>query len=452
MDRPDLFVDIPLATRTPPASACDADTEEFLRVLRWWFAKDLKHIHGQLCKPYNSVLGEHFLCHWDVPLDAQVGSMYTTEQASSSAASSKYDEDDFVSAESGSDSDELPKALGTMPVVRIHGYMESPPIHPIPNNTSHPAHPESTLSLNRRHRVALINEQISHHPPVSAFVYTCPELGMTARGVDHLAFHFNGTSLKVGPGDWSDGVFLHVHDREYHLQHGNAFLNGWLRGRLYISMVGQVVHECKQTGLRCVLNYKNEKWTGKLRGAFTGQLLRTTPGTPESVKSMHSRSKSEAIKPTSSRYRWFTRSYSNGGRSASSDTDSPAQETAESEECLVGTLDGSWRGEVYFTPIGGDRQLLIDLEPLRPWPKQVRPLEEQGPYESRRFWQHLTNALLERDWNTAQRIKHDIEEEQRRLRKQREERGEPFVAEWMDLAQHGKPKLKKSLPDFLVFS
>ncbi|KAF8988164.1 hypothetical protein BDQ17DRAFT_1257116, partial [Cyathus striatus] len=30
------------------------------------FTKDLKFIHGKVCKSYNSVLGEHFRAHWDI--------------------------------------------------------------------------------------------------------------------------------------------------------------------------------------------------------------------------------------------------------------------------------------------------------------------------------------------------------------------------------------------------
>lgn len=45
-----------------------------LAVLRWAFSKELKFIRGKVCKPYNSVLGEHFRCHYDVrPVEYQDG-------------------------------------------------------------------------------------------------------------------------------------------------------------------------------------------------------------------------------------------------------------------------------------------------------------------------------------------------------------------------------------------
>jgi hypothetical protein len=58
LDRPDLFAAI---------SEPEHPFERMLAVVRFAFTKDLKFVHGKVCKPYNSVLGEHFRAHWDVP-------------------------------------------------------------------------------------------------------------------------------------------------------------------------------------------------------------------------------------------------------------------------------------------------------------------------------------------------------------------------------------------------
>src|SRR5262245_38302379 len=41
--------------------------------------------------------------------------------------------------------------------------------------------------------VKAVAEQISHHPPVSAFYYMCDEKGITACGLDHICARFTGT-------------------------------------------------------------------------------------------------------------------------------------------------------------------------------------------------------------------------------------------------------------------
>ena len=41
--------------------------------------------------------------------------------------------------------------------------------------------------------VKAVAEQISHHPPVSAFYYKCDEKGIAACGLDHICARFTGT-------------------------------------------------------------------------------------------------------------------------------------------------------------------------------------------------------------------------------------------------------------------
>lgn len=83
-------------------------------------------------------------------------------------------------------------------------------------------------------RVYYLTEQTSHHPPVSAFYVDCPEKGISARGFDQLSAKFTGTSVKVVPGNFNEGIFVTLHrwdDEEYQLTHPAAYLGGFLRGK-----------------------------------------------------------------------------------------------------------------------------------------------------------------------------------------------------------------------------
>lgn len=57
LDRGDIFTSI---------GDMQDPLDRMLQVLRFTFTKELKFVHGKVCKPYNSILGEHFRCHWDV--------------------------------------------------------------------------------------------------------------------------------------------------------------------------------------------------------------------------------------------------------------------------------------------------------------------------------------------------------------------------------------------------
>jgi hypothetical protein len=83
-------------------------------------------------------------------------------------------------------------------------------------------------------KVSYLTEQTSHHPPVSAWYVDCPEKGISARGYDHLAAKFTGTSVRVTAGLHNHGIFVSLKkwDEEYQLTHPAAHLGGLLRGLL----------------------------------------------------------------------------------------------------------------------------------------------------------------------------------------------------------------------------
>lgn len=106
---------------------------------------------------------------------------------------------------------------------------------PAPILSSSPQRPNEDPSTedHRTVRVSYLTEQTSHHPPVSAFVVTCPDKGITARGFDQISAKFTGTSVRVTPGAHNLGIFVTLHRRnneEYQLTHPTAHLGGLLRG------------------------------------------------------------------------------------------------------------------------------------------------------------------------------------------------------------------------------
>jgi hypothetical protein len=65
------------------------------------------------------------------------------------------------------------------------------------------------------------------------------------------------------------------------------------------------------------------------------------------------------------------------------------------------------------TNIVKEKHLMLDLEPLFPIPKEVPPMEEQLPNESRRFWKEVTAAIVNKQYSLATHLKTEIEEKQR---------------------------------------
>ncbi|RUS20363.1 hypothetical protein BC938DRAFT_475575, partial [Jimgerdemannia flammicorona] len=316
----------------------------------------------RLCKPYNSILGEQFYCHWDV----------STPKFNVDGTIAKQT---WISENKGVNEDALGKSI----------------------------------------RVTCLNEQISHHPPVSAFFYNCEEKGVEARGIDHITVRFTGTSVKVGPGDENKGIYITLRSRdneEYLLTHPWASVNGWLKANLYLTMSEHCVITCPKTGLKAILEYKDEvscwvgafeKWLSKPRFAIEGKIFSYDSASDEITKLKY-----------------------------------------VPQDKLRATVDGSWRGQVKATRVDTKKEcVLMDMNIIECIPKVVAPLEELGEFESRKIWYSVTSAIQAKDFSRATKAKIAIEEQQRQRSVERKAKGEEFEPVYFKVpVQEGKPELK----------
>lgn len=326
----------------------DDPLERMLAVLRFWFTKDLKYVKGKPCKPYNSALGEFFRCTWDVEDKA--------------------------------------------PPILTGDYKE----------TTQALNEEAKKPV----RVSYLTEQTSHHPPVSAFIVSCPDKGITARGFDQLSAKFTGTSVRVMAGAYNLGIFvtLHRHDNEeYQLTHPTAHLGGLLRGSLSISVSDICYITCPKTKMKVILRYVEEGWLGRTQNRVEGIIFHYDP---------------------------------------ENDTKTKIKDVPEKD--ILAKIEGNWQDKLYFTlSKSPDKHLLIDLDPLFPAPKTIPPEDQQLPNESRRFWHDVTAAIHSREYTKATNIKHQLEERQREKAAARKERNEEWRPRFFTAATTpvGRPDL-----------
>ncbi|CDM32372.1 hypothetical protein DTO013E5_3441 [Penicillium roqueforti] len=255
-------------------------------------------------------------------------------------------------------------------------------------------------------KVCYLTEQTSHHPPVSAFYIDCPERGVSARGFDQLSAKFTGTSIRVSPGQHNLGIFVSIEKRnneEYQLTHPNAHLGGLLRGALSVTVADTCYVTCPKTGLKAILQYLEEGWIGRSQNKLEGVIFR------------------------------YNRD---------NDTINRLKDVPESD--IVARITGSWHGKIFFTPAGTkEPRLLIDITPLNPVPKTLPPSEQQLSNESLKFWSGVTNAIVEKQFNQATKLKQDIEERQRQRAAERLEKGTEWRPRFFTgaVTPLGKPEL-----------
>jgi hypothetical protein len=119
-------------------------------------------------------------------------------------------------------------------------------------------------SIPDRLRVVFLTEQISHHPPISAFHYSVPSKGISAAGIDQIAARVSGTTVKIAPGLKNKGIFVSLHDghgkgEKYQITHPSASVNGILTGKFYATVSEtSIITVSGGQNWRVIVEYKDE--------------------------------------------------------------------------------------------------------------------------------------------------------------------------------------------------
>ncbi|KAF2793361.1 oxysterol-binding protein-like protein [Melanomma pulvis-pyrius CBS 109.77] len=287
----------------------------------------------------------------------------------------------------------------------------SPPIKHASNSA--PSSGAASASGDKFVKVSYLTEQTSHHPPVSAFFIDCPEKGITARGFDQLSAKFTGTSIRVIAGAHNMGIFISLQNRdneEYQLTHPAAYLGGLLRGSLSVSVADSCYVTCSKTKIKVILQYLEEGWLGRTQNKVEGVIFTYDPD---------------------------------------NDTKTKIKEVPDKD--VLARIEGCWQDKIYYT-LGSqpfnkapEKILLLDLNPLFPVPKTVPPIEEQLPNESRKFWEGVTNAIVNKQYSLATTLKQEIEEKQRARATERKAENRDWQPRFFTgaLTPVGKPALTK---------
>ncbi|XP_056137383.1 oxysterol-binding protein-related protein 5 [Lampris incognitus] len=232
-----------------------------------------------------------------------------------------------------------------------------------------------------------IAEQVSHHPPVSAFYICNKKDGFCISGSILAKSKFYGNSLSAILDGKARLVFL-GRDEEYVITMPYAHCKGILYGTMTLELGGKITIECEKTRCAAELEFK----------------LKPFLGGPCSVNQISGK--------------------------------------IHVGEELLASVDGHWDGEVFICEkrSGQQETLWSPTAEVRSnrLKRQVVQLEEQGEFESERLWQHVTSAIMDRDQNRATQEKFVLEEAQRREAKERGDKPwnprlfqlEPVTSEW----------------------
>ena len=211
-----------------------------------------------------------------------------------------------------------------------------------------------------------VSEQVSHHPPISAFYCCNREKGFVVNGAIAPKSKFWGNSA----GSILEGVgrlYLLDHNEEYTVQFPTAYCKGIFFGTLTMEMGGCVNIECVKTGLRAEIEFKLKPMIG---------------GSPDLV--------SGKIKSGKETLGYLSGSWALGGEIEYSDS-----------------KKASKKGK-------GETLLKIDEAFVKSrLPVDFVKYEDQGQFESEKLWASVTDAIIHGDQVRATDEKKILEDAQR---------------------------------------
>ncbi|KAM9302281.1 oxysterol-binding protein-related protein 5 [Gastrophryne carolinensis] len=222
-----------------------------------------------------------------------------------------------------------------------------------------------------------IAEQVSHHPPVSAFHVSNRKDGFCITGSILARSKFYGNSLSAILDGKARLTFLN-REEDYIITMPYAHCKGLLYGTMTMELGGKVTIECEKSGYMTELEFK-------LKPFFGG---------------------SDTLNQICGKIKL-------GGGD------------------VLASLDGHWDREVYVsTAHNGSREIFwnptteIRRQRLK---RHIVLFEEQTEMESERLWQHVTSAINDGNQNQATNEKYFLEDAQRKSARERKEINEDWA-------------------------
>ncbi|RCH83670.1 hypothetical protein CU098_001154 [Rhizopus stolonifer] len=231
-----------------------------------------------------------------------------------------------------------------------------------------------------------IAEQVSHHPPCSAYFYTCPQHKVVITGDLRPKSRFYGNSVASLMHGQINFILPGRHNERYEVKMPNMYARGVLFGTMTLELGDASSVRCVSSDLICEMDFQT-------KGFFSGQCNSV-------VGKIKRESTQEILYEVSGQWsgELFIKKY-----------------TAEKSSSTIGGLL-SLRSSTNSPEKKPD--VLVDVSDHAVCPLLVA--ENQEEKESRRLWAGLTEGIMEKNMDKATDEKFKVEDRERALRKERE--------------------------------
>ena len=216
----------------------------------------------------------------------------------------------------------------------------------------------------------LVSEQVSHHPPVTAYSIWNEKHGVRLQGYNAQKASFGRTINVRQVGH----AILHLdeYNEDYLITLPSLHIEGLITGSPFVELNGSS-YIVSSSGYTAKIDYSGAGWVSGSRNSVKAKVF---PHGKEHSKGDH-----------------------------------------------IYTAEGSWTDSFTLKDAKKNTIETYNAKKEPKTPLQVAPIEEQDPLETRRAWSKVADAIQKGDMQTTSQEKSVIEESQRALRKKEQTEG-----------------------------
>lgn len=216
----------------------------------------------------------------------------------------------------------------------------------------------------------LVSEQVSHHPPVTAYSIWNNKHGVRLQGYNAQKASFGRTINVRQVGH----CLLHIDEfnEDYIITLPALHIEGLIRGSPYVEL-NKSSYIVSSSGYSARVDYSGAGWVSGSKNSLSA------------IVYPHGKEKSKSS--------------------------------------IIYTAEGSWTDNFVIKDANKNAVETYDAKKQPKTPLQVAPIANQDPLESRRAWQNVSKAIAAGDMNLLSVEKSKIEEYQRTLRKKEASEG-----------------------------
>ncbi|CCD24941.1 OSBP family protein NDAI_0E01250 [Naumovozyma dairenensis CBS 421] len=236
----------------------------------------------------------------------------------------------------------------------------------------------------------LLSEQVSHHPPKTAFTVFNDKNNVKLEGYSQIKATFSKT-LTLGVRQYGHSIFSIRDNESYLITPPPLHVEGILMASPFAELEGKSFIQAS-TGMLAVLEFSGRGYFSGKKNSFKARIYRSSKDYHNNKEPMY-------------------------------------------------TISGQWSGVSKMIKHGAQEpseSLFHDATKIKPTYLHVKPIEEQHPLESRKAWKDVAKAITIGDYKLIGETKSVLEERQRNMRKEEEAKGIDWERRWFKDVDYSK--------------